>query len=46
MTPTLDDYVQAFLKQMRAPLKQSSTFTAALASGDTIRCSGTYEAAS
>ena len=29
MTPTIDDYVQAFLTQMRAPLKQSTTFTPA-----------------
>jgi hypothetical protein len=26
MTPTLDDYVQAFLTQMRAPLKQRTQF--------------------
>ena len=29
MTPTIDDYVQAFLTSMRAPLKQSTTFTPA-----------------
>ena len=29
MTPTLDDYVAAFLMHMRAPLKQATTFTPA-----------------
>lgn len=29
MVPTLDDYVAAFLTQMRAPLRRSTTFTPA-----------------
>lgn len=28
-TPTLDEYVQAFLTKMRAPVKQRTVFTAA-----------------